>query len=396
VEPSDLGITDDVDSYQMFVDLIGAPPPWPLHAVTSALDQHYSGWDSAPQLNMSSPLARLCTLTNAWASDGADCAEIDEALRELRGEVKHAQLRLLISRIAGNSLQDECSFLVVALDNLGAKFLSEREFQRRQHEATRSELDEMKEVRRKRTEEAVENAKEEFKQQIEELTKELHLKEAQAEQFQQDSQALNASETRCVEVEAALSMLEQEHVKLKQEYAIIQERLMDTKTRCEGLISAREESEDALDQIHSKLERHDFEGAVALTSQLVCGPPAPAAAADECAFLKKSMAGESRPCSRQGRRLERLARGALAAIGFVDSCHRATEGLLLPTFLAWRCVQLQSKFSCLGKAAAASSLEAVLALLGPCGKIGHTPCCCHVGSKVICCRALWLKAACQR
>jgi len=284
---------------------------------------------------MPSPLARLCT-SNAWASNGADCAEIDAALRELRGEVKHAQLRLLISRIAGNSLQDECSFLVVALDNLGAKFLSEREFQRRQHEATRSELDEMKEVRRKRTEEAVENAKEEFKQQIEELTKELHLKEAQAEQFQQDSQALNASETRCVEVEAALSMLEQEHMQLKQEHAIIQGRLMDTKTRCEGLMSAHEESEDALDQIHGKLERHDFEGAAALAIKLVLGPPA--AAADESVFSDKATAGESRPCSRQGRRrLERLARGALGGVAFVDSCRRATEGLLLPAFLAWSC-----------------------------------------------------------
>jgi len=49
---------------------------------------------------------------------------------------------------------------------------------------------------------------------------------------------LHASEAHRVEVEAALLMLEQERVKLKQEYAIIQEHLVDTKTRCEGLISA--------------------------------------------------------------------------------------------------------------------------------------------------------------
>merc|ERR1712046_563008 len=123
--------------------------------------------------------------------------------------------------------------------------------------------------------------------------------------------------------------------------------------------------------------RDDFEGAKALANK--CGPPAAAAAAEHM-LSEKATAGAAQSCSRQARRLERLARGAFAAVSFVDSCS-AADGLLLPAFLAWRCVQLQSKFNSLGRAAAASSREADLSVVGACSKIGPTPCCCQLGGK---------------
>lgn len=161
---SDFGIFVNSVAGRELTEELGMPPPWPLLAIKVLFDSKHVGWDVPAQLPPSSPVSRLRGLAEALARR-ADVEDMNEVLRGLGSEVKHAQVRVMCAKSDGNSCQEECCFLLRALEDLGALLLAEREARWHHRITAALQPAEMSEVKRRAGQDAASAAREEVKHQ---------------------------------------------------------------------------------------------------------------------------------------------------------------------------------------------------------------------------------------
>lgn len=130
---ADLGLPADSDFCRNLAQELGVPPPWPLAALKSVFDRRYPGWDDPPELAPASPVSRLRGLTGAIGREDEPQTQ-EDALHELSSEIKNAQIRMMFPRADDSTFQDECNFLLLALEQSGRLLLGERKARRAEEE----------------------------------------------------------------------------------------------------------------------------------------------------------------------------------------------------------------------------------------------------------------------
>lgn len=374
--PEDLGLaTEDCEHITEF---LGAPPPWRLDSLQTFWDHMHPGWDACPTLNLSSPVSRLRALS--MALDGSH-DHIDEVLKDLPQEIKHAHIRVMAPR-EDNSLEDECNFLLCVLDVIGTQLLKERLARWRERDATAADLADAREAVRAAELNAA--AKDAENVRFEELSAEAEAQRHRADHFMREAEKLQLDQQHLLELEGSLQDREKESLYWKNEHERLQEELRDARARSGTLTVANEEMEGELRDLRRQIENAQRDGGgqkqridegnrfssgtvVSLSSKIVQTD------------LEDTIADRSQSSQST---LQAFVSGAHKALALFDKVERV-DGFLRSTFLAWRCARLEAQYTRVTAHAASESLDADLSLVGSSNQHGPGKCCCKSST---CCR----------
>mmetsp|Transcript_47966 Transcript_47966/g.102712 ORF Transcript_47966/g.102712 Transcript_47966/m.102712 type:complete len:465 (+) Transcript_47966:229-1623(+) len=340
IDADDLGFSIDSDACREMIEDIGTCPPWPLSAVKSMFDRRYPGWDHPPKLSMSSPVRRLRGLCDA-VSGGDGEEALHEALSSLGHEVKHAQIKVMCPRDESSGLGDECQFLLLALEQLGAAFLRERELRRREQKRASERLEDSDRSRKNAMEEASLIIREELRERLEDLAAEAERHRHEASELREELERKQAEDAEVADLEVRLKGSERALEKAEAAKSESSEEVRILRSRCSALSSDNEELENRVEL----LERQLKQGSNTVPPRVAGARVAKAMHPGAPSFNR----GLDVVC-----RLQKL----------LHAPHlEATMGLRLG-FLAWKFARLKSSYDKAGEVAAADSLEADLAFVG--------------------------------
>lgn len=362
LDAASLGLETDSELCHALSAEIGSPPPWPLSALQAVFDNRYPGWDE-PSLAVSSPISRLQNLSEAFHSKDREVAA--EALLELPREVKHAQIRVMCPRTDGSSLTDECSFLLTALDALGALALAEREARLKAAAEAARRLEEVEASRRSAHQDELAAAKFDSTFRLEEMASELDIQQRRADKLEREMKVLAEQAALASELQLRCNSLDQDLRIMQHRLTTAQDDLREAKSQKAAIALAHEDSDAFLQDLQRRLEH-----------------------AQGNQSGSESHQATARGTGYEAQVRESFVHGAKAAMTLQNS---ADDSLVRSSLLAWKMAVLQAKHSLFTEKVAAKSLEADLFLVG-CHKAGPSRCCCS-GPPGSCCRAPWLEAS---
>lgn len=398
LEASDLGIELQSPMFVELVEELGTAPPWPIAALQALFDRRYPGWDDSPMLSVSSPVSRLRGLAEALSSN--DSTGIQEALRELAQEVKHAQIRTMCRQADTSPLTDECSFLLLLLGELGRRHLMESQAWHLDHQRANLSLQEAESARRAAFQEGQADAQAEAKQSMEDLSAEAEIQHQRADKLQQQIEVLELEVRKRTDLEEELQTLHVENRSLLLQLETTRDELRDAKLQRAALAVAHEESEGFVHELSRRLEQQD-----AAKRSLADSKDEKEASEKETkpqvtkSTIDPAKSSEDGSLTYKGGHIHTVQKnrnavfdqGAKAALTILSA---SVDSPLRPIFLAWRCARLEAKFFRISAAAAAESLQADLSLAGAsclqeadaaaCGQEGC--CCMRSMSGLKCCR----------